>query len=70
MSVYPIARIGDKGKPEIEYAKVVFGFVDDSDEFTASLAARVRGFQLSHNLPPSGTLTEETLHALGWPVSD
>lgn len=70
MSVYPIARIGDRGKPEIDYAKRAFGFVDNSDLFCSGLAARVRGFQLSHNLQVTGTLDADTLARLGYVAED
>ena len=66
MSFFPVAKIGDRDKAEVEYAKVCFGFVDDSGVFTADLAARVRGFQLSHNLRATGYLDADTLAKLGW----
>ena len=57
---------GDRDPLVVSVKKALSHVEDYTDEYSTSLAERVRGFQLLVGLEPDGFLSEETLLALGF----
>lgn len=56
---------GDSGQMVKDLQLVIF-CRSISGVFDESTQARLRGFQLAHNLPPTGVVDDETAEVLGW----
>lgn len=66
-SLWPVAMEGDEGEL-VRRVQELLGVVPADGVFDRRLVVRVRGFQLSRGLHPSGALDVETLSRLGVPL--
>lgn len=65
MTFWPLARVGDRSE-QIRRMQVRIGCVNATGLFDETTEIRLRGWQATHRLPPTGVVDEETAEELGW----